>query len=451
MKILLSAFACGPGQGSEPGIGWNWALEAARQGHDVTVITQTELQEDIEAAIAAGQVPSNVTFDFYIPRWLEILRDRGTATPLGSLTWHIVHLLWQFTLLGHVRRRHLAHNYDVAHHITLGGIRHPTLLQRLPLPLVVGPLGGGERAPYSLRKSFPWSGWIKDLIRDLHTSLLRIDPITRSACRDALVVYAKTQHSKEALPSPDDKQVRVKFEIGSYARPLEVAPDTNMSGPLRVFYAGQFLYWKGMHLGLRSVAEACRKGSDIRLTMAGSGPQEAEWQAIAKDLGIDDRINWVGRLPHDEMAPTYQAHDLFLFPSLHDSSGNVVLEAITNALPVICLDLGGPAEIISESCGRVVPADGLSEAECVTGLADALQAFDRDRGAITPLRQGALTRAGDFQWSKVVGNLYQDVEALLSALPARTNATPDQSKITLAKVGLSRKNVGAQHNSSGSR
>ena len=48
MKILMSAFTCGPAQGSEAGVGWHWAVEAAKRGHDVTVITQTHSQGQIE-------------------------------------------------------------------------------------------------------------------------------------------------------------------------------------------------------------------------------------------------------------------------------------------------------------------------------------------------------------------------------------------------------------------
>ena len=45
-------------------------------------------------------------------------------------------------------------------------------------------------------------------------------------------------------------------------------------------------------------------------------------------------------------AELYRRHHALLYPSLHDSSGNVVLEALFHGLPVVCLDLGGPAEIV---------------------------------------------------------------------------------------------------------
>lgn len=413
MKILMSAFSCGPNQGSEPGIGWSWALEAARQGHAVTVITQNEHLADIDVAICDDSIPKNLKFDFFMPRWLEGLRYFGSASQQRGITWHIKHLLWQVMLLRHVRRNYLDDGYDFVHHITPGSIRHPTLLHRLPIPVVVGPLGGGERAPMRLRRGFHWRGWLKDLMRDAHTSLLQIDPIMHGVCRDALVTYAKTRHSKYALPTKHTDRISVAFEIGSDAKNYDAVPATNMNGPLRIFYAGSFLYWKGMHLGFRAIAEACEKGADIHLTMAGSGPEENYWRQMTEDLDIADRVTWLGRLPYHDMEFAYQVHDLFLFPSLRDSSSNVVLEALTNALPVICLDLGGPAEITTANSGRIVRVAGRSEAACVTGLSDELVAFHADRALIPPLREGAVIRADDFQWNNVVSGLYADVETLL--------------------------------------
>src|SRR5262249_51653947 len=172
MKILMSAFSCGPGQGSEPGVGWNTALEAARLGHEVVVLTQTEFQQDIERELTSGKLPANLRFDVFMPVWLERIREAGVRRGLQSLTWQIVSLLWQFCALFHARRHYQQAGFDLVHHVTFAGIRHPTLLTRLGLPTVIGPLGGGDRVPMALRKSFPWRGWTKELLRGIYNIAL---------------------------------------------------------------------------------------------------------------------------------------------------------------------------------------------------------------------------------------------------------------------------------------
>lgn len=184
---------------------------------------------------------------------------------------------------------------------------------------------------------------------------------------------------------------------------------------MRLLYAGQFLYWKGMGLGLRAVAGAREAGHDVRLTMVGSGREEAGWRNLAYELGISESIEWVGWVNHDDMSRVYREHDAFIFPSLHDSSGNVVLEALSQGLPVICLGLGGPAEIANNECGRVVDVSGKGEGDCIAGLARAIAELAISPETIARLSAGALKRAEDFLWPTVVANFYAEVEEQLAA------------------------------------
>jgi glycosyltransferase involved in cell wall biosynthesis len=408
MKVLLSAFSCAPNQGSEPGLGWSWAVEVARLGHDVLVLTSSERRDAIEAELAGGRLPPTLRFEYFMPAWLARLQRKGLALGYESLTWHTVHLLWQLLVYGHVRR--LAdQNFDLVHHITFSGIRHPTLLGRLGIPLVLGPLGGGERAPLALRRSLSWRGWLLEAVRDVHTFLIRFDPITRRACKDARVIYVKTEQSRAALPRRFRDKAVVQMEIGTKDMAMPARPTCEPDAPLRLLYAGRFLYWKGMHFGLRALAELRARGVDARLTMLGGGPDEQAWRKLAEELGLGAAVRWVARIEHSRMAEMYGSHDAVLFPSLHDSSGNVVLEALFHGLPVVCLDLGGPAVIATESCGRIVATAGRTEAEVVRGLADALEELARSEPLLEELSRGAQARAETFRWPILVRRVYDDI------------------------------------------
>jgi glycosyltransferase involved in cell wall biosynthesis len=279
---------------------------------------------------------------------------------------------------------------------------------------VLGPLGGGERAPLALRRGLPWRGWLKDLVRDLHTWLIRFDPITRRACAQALVVYVKTRESRAALPARFHPKIAIEMEIGIPPGTPPERPERAAGTPLRLLYAGRFLYWKGMHLGLRALAAARARGAEAELTMLGRGPDEASWRALARDLGLDPTLTWLSWVPHARMAELYHRHDALLFPSLHDSSGNAVLESLAQGLPVICLDLGGPGTIVDPTCGRVVATAGRSEAQCVAGLADAIVELSRSPALGRALGAGARARAAEFYWPKPVVRLYDDVARRLA-------------------------------------
>jgi glycosyltransferase involved in cell wall biosynthesis len=415
MRILLSAFSCAPNQGSEPGLGWNWAVEIARLGHDVVVLTQTEARGRIEAELASGRLPRGLSFEFFMPGWLERFRLKGLELGQQSLTWHLTHLMWQFAAYRHVRRHLLDRRFDLVHHITFAGIRHPTLLGRLPIPLVLGPLGGGERAPWALRRGLGFKGWLLDAIRDVHTFLIRFDPITRRACDDALVIYVKTEQSRAALPRRHRRRAVVQQEIGTGSQENRPKPPRMPGAPLQLLFAGRLLYWKGMHLGLKALADLRGRGVDARLTMLGSGPDEENWRRLAAQLGLDHAVRWLPRIEHHRMADMYRSHDAVLFPSLHDSGGTVVLEALVHGLPVVCLDLGGPAVTVTESCGRIVATAGRSEAEVVRGLADALEELARSESLLDDLSRGAQARAQTFHWPVLVRRVYDEIARRLTA------------------------------------
>jgi glycosyltransferase involved in cell wall biosynthesis len=422
MRILLSAFSCGPHRGSEEGVGWNWAVEAARLGHEVIALTQTELQGEIEGEVASGRLPPTLRFEFFMPPWLDWLQRKGVALGFEQLTWHLVHLVWQVLAYRHTRRHLATWQVDVVHHITFSGIRHPTLMGRLPVPLVLGPLGGGERAPFALRRGLGWRGWLTELVRDVHTALIRFDPITRRACADALVVYVKTEQSRQALPGQWRDKTELHLEIGTREAAARPPAGRATGAPLRLLFAGRFLYWKGMHLGLRGLAELLGRGVEARLTMLGAGPDERAWRQLADELGIGRAIEWLPWIEHGKIGELYRRHDALLFPSLHDSSGNVVLEALVHGLPVVCLDIGGPAELVDARCGRVVATAERSEAQCARGLADALEELARSDDLLRQLSDGARARARTLRWPELVGSLYDDVSCRLQR---RSTRAPD--------------------------
>ena len=137
MKILLSAYACEPLKGSEPGVGWHWALELVRQGHEVTVITRANNRDVIDSALKS-HVPEKPHFFYYdLPRWIMWWK-RGTR---GA---RLYYQLWQIGVYLKIRRTYDTDSFDVVHHLTFGGIRQASFLGHLGIPFIIGPLGGGE-------------------------------------------------------------------------------------------------------------------------------------------------------------------------------------------------------------------------------------------------------------------------------------------------------------------
>ena len=139
MKLLISAYACEPGRGSEAGVGWNCVLQAARF-HEVWVLTRKNNREPIENALQTDPL-ENVRFVYFdLPRWSRFWKRRTRGLQL-------YYYLWQIGAYFVARKLHRRVGFDLTHHVTFVNYWLPSLLPLLPVPFLWGPVGGGESAP----------------------------------------------------------------------------------------------------------------------------------------------------------------------------------------------------------------------------------------------------------------------------------------------------------------
>ncbi|MFA5240825.1 MAG: glycosyltransferase [Sulfuricella sp.] len=393
MKILVSAFACAPNAGSEGGVGWRWAEEWARE-HEVVVITDTTRRAAIEAHLLNHPL-NNPRFVYFRPWWLRWM-------PLNSLTAQVLYQLWQIALLPYVRQLHGVEPFDLAHHVSYGVFRQPSLIGHAGIPLVFGPVGGGEDAPWRLKQSMSLAERVREFLRSLLNRFARIDPLLRWGLKGCVLILAKTGDTARALPAGFESRTVVALEIGTLPRDGMAPRQAPAGRPLRLLFAGRLLGWKGIHLGLASIARARAAGVNVEFHVVGGGPSEGHLRRQAERLGIGEVVKWFPSIPQSEFIAKYREVDAVLFPSLHDSSGNVVMEALSFALPVICLDLGGPAEIVADESGCVVRTAGLDEAGVIAHMASAIERLARDAGEYERLSAGALARAEELAWDKQV-------------------------------------------------
>lgn len=366
MRVLLSAYACEPNKGSEPGIGWAWANALADHGVDVWVLTRANNRPAIERALL-GKTGKRPTFIYYdLPRWVRWFKK-------GSRGVRSYYYLWQIGAASAAKKAHENYKFDLVHHLTFGVVRLPSLMPRLGIPFVFGPLGGGESAPWKLRwTAYGWRGVVADLLRDVGNWLVWVDPFMHYAFSKAHVIYVKTPESLRTLPKPYRQKAKVRLELLAEKDTLVgCQPSVSQAQDrLRILYVGRLIYWKGAQLVLRAFANLTAERPEATLTIVGEGKEKPRLVALAAKLGIESQIYWHAPVPRKEVWSLYSSHDLFLYPSLHDSSGNVVLEAILSGLPVVCLQLGGPSEIVSATAGVLV-APGTAES-CTRDLSQRL-------------------------------------------------------------------------------
>ena len=400
MKILLSAYACEPNKGSEPGVGWNWALELTKLDHDVWVLTRKNNQHNIENELLKYPQKSNLHFIYYdLPPYLRRLKKGGYGI-------HLYYLLWQWIAFKKAKKIHSKLKFDVVHHVTFASVRQPSFMGNLGIPFIFGPVGGGESAPWHLRIHYGFKGFLLDTVRDIANLLVKIDPFMRQTFHQAKEIYVTSEQTKKIIPSQYHLKTKVQLAVALDTFSVKNSVMELSNHGYRILFIGRLLYWKGMGLGLRAFAKLKERIPEATLTIVGMGPEKRRWQKLAEKLKIQDRICWIHRANKTELSNIYNDHDILLFPSLHDSGGMVVLEALAHGLPVVCLDLGGPGAIISRGGGiNIKTSESMNPNVIIEKIYESLIHLHNKPNHYTELSQKALITATNHNWKNLISKV----------------------------------------------
>jgi glycosyltransferase involved in cell wall biosynthesis len=161
--------------------------------------------------------------------------------------------------------------------------------------------------------------------------------------------------------------------------------------PFEVIYAGKLLGLKGVALGIRGFALFAERHSDVRFSLVGDGPERPHLETLIRELGVGKCVHLQKWRPRSELLALMRASDVFLFPSLRDGGGAVVVEAMAAGKPVICMDLAGPGLHVTENCGIKISPQTPDQA--IKRIADALERLYGDQELLTRMGKAARCRA----------------------------------------------------------
>lgn len=152
--------------------------------------------------------------------------------------------------------------------------------------------------------------------------------------------------------------------------PAPWPPAPSAIAPLQILFVGRLQPFKALSLLLDALAIVTNE-FPVRLTVIGDGPMKAAWQAQAERLALGGIIEFQGARELTEVASAMRAAHILCLPSVRESGGSVLLEAMAAARPVIAIAFGGPADIVDDAVGRAVPPAGVEAAGA--GIAEALR------------------------------------------------------------------------------
>jgi len=402
MKLLIVGHSCAPGLGSEPGFTWNWACEMSKS-HEVWVIAHPEYRHLVDGFVASH--PSYpVHFVWVVPKsWLDYWTP-GANQERGI---RLHYWLWMKAAYSEAEILYEKVHFDLVHHVSLSTMAVPPPFWRIPVPAVWGPVGGGQLFPPAFVR-YLHDKRAKELLRSLNILSLPFLPALRRCVRSARLVLATNFETKRLLERAGAKTVKMFLDCGVDGDIRSIARQVRRE-QLTLLWAGRIEPQKGLSIAVHALA-AC-KNPRIRLLVAGIGTEQRRMKGLVRELGVTDQVEFLGRVAHERIKLLFQNSDAFVFTSLRDSFGSVVLEALAHGLPVVALDHQGVAAFVPDDAAMKIPVRSPNQA--IEQLAHALNTLESSSELLSRMSTGALSFAKAQTWtrrSEVMNELY--VEAM---------------------------------------
>jgi glycosyltransferase involved in cell wall biosynthesis len=410
-RILVSAYACEPGRGSEGEIGWSIVHELAKT-NQVWVITRANNNHVHETAFAQSGKPDTLNFIYYdTPKWARWYKK-------GKRFFLIYYYLWQIGSVFAGRRLVKKEQIDLVHHLTGGMDWMPSGLALLGLPFVWGPVGS-EEIPRAILRTLPFKKQLKEIFRKTVQFYGRyIDPFVFLTGRRAHIILS---HTPESLPGRYRHKIVPYLQTGIHptGRFVRMRESFERGKALTVIYAGELIHWKGSAYAVDAFLAFARDKRDVRLLMIGDGPLRAELQQKAAQSGLAGQIEFRGKVPMAELIDTLRRGDVFLYPSYHHGLATVVLQAMLTGLPVICLQGDAIGRAVASEYGAAVPLN--NDGTFIQGLCDALLRLYGDeelRATLGKRAQEVAIRSYSYHG---IGAGYEEIYRKLVAVSHRGN------------------------------
>jgi glycosyltransferase involved in cell wall biosynthesis len=333
MRVLLSAFACSPEQGSEPRVGFQAMLAAARH-HDVWVLTQPHMAVAVERFLQDHPLQQRVHLEAVGPP----ASPPGGLRALTKIHWR--HDQWQRNAAARSRELDRHVNFDVVHHVTLAAFWLRVGVSVLDKPLVWGPVGGGVGVPWRLATELGWKGIAESGLRMMVRPIAGRIVGSRIADR-AAVTFAQNQATARRIRSGTE----VTVLPNAVALGIEAMPQPR-SRTKEIAFVGRLAPWKACRLAVRTMRHVDHQ--EAVLHIYGTGQERQSISEAARRWGIAHRISFEGELARDQVLERVAHAGVLLHPALHEEGSLAVGEALMMGTPVVCLDHGGPVELVRE-------------------------------------------------------------------------------------------------------
>lgn len=374
---------------------WNWVSNLAKFC-ELFIITEGEFRDKIEEAVPTLEQVKNMHF-YYNPVSDEI---RKMCWNQGDWRFYKYYREWQWKTYLMAKDICSKEKIDVLHQLNMIGFREPGYLWKLSqengVPFVWGPIGGLKQFPTAYLKGAGLKMKLFNRLKNfLNVWQLKHDKRVNEAFKTAKVLVSSIPDSYRAIKKYKGLVSVVIPETGCFLSE-NIPTDRFDEKEFHVMWVGKFDFRKQLPLALRAVAIAGNPNIVLDVYGSGSDEQVGSAKRLVDVMGINGRVIWHGNQPNDVVMNAMRKAQLFFFTSVSEDTSTVVLEAVSNRLPVLCFDACGMAAVIDDKVGRKV---ALSEPiMSAHEYARLLNELEHDRTLLKQMSVNCKERQKELSW-----------------------------------------------------
>lgn len=392
LSILISAYACSPNMGSEPGMAWNWCVNLAKYC-ELYIITEGEFRDNIENVIPT--LPQGKNMHFYYNPVSD--RIRKMCWNQGDWRFYYYYKKWQRSAYTIVKDILNSYHIDVIHQLNMIGFREPGYLWKIDkIPFIWGPVDAKDKYPIAYLKGLKFRQKVFVRLKNSITVMqLKHSKRVKISADKAMAVLAASSDAQCCFKKYMNIDTILINETG--CNQIDFIEGKANHHCFDLLWVGKMDIRKQLSLAINTIKEL--NNDQIRLHIIGGGEQK-QYKELSEKLDVKDQCVWHGSLPHDEVMKIMTKSDLLFFTSVAEGTPHVVLEAISNGLPVVCFDTCGQGDVVNDKVGVKIPlTDPIQSA---TDFAKAINRLYENREELMIMSENCFARANELSWDNKI-------------------------------------------------
>ena len=384
----------------------------------IYTILITHLRNRVELELAFPQSNDAIFFieDTLAHRALFALSRRLPRRIADTTTLLLSTLITQYVSRRLLVRLVEEHRLGIVHQPTPVSPRSPSLLSKLGVPLIIGPMNGGMEYPPAMRSGesaltsvFVWGS----------RKLSGLVHLLASGKRKAELLLVANTRTQASLPF-NARNVFVLPENGVVEEEwLSLSQGPGVAE--RFVFVGRLVDWKRLDIVIKALA----KLPEAHLDVIGDGSDRGKWEQLSVRLRVQDRVHFLGSRTQGQCAELLRKSTALVLPSIYECGGAVVLEAMACGVPVIATAWGGPEEYVTSDTGILILPVG--EEQMVEDFSHAMQKLSSDRTLCQVMGKNGRDRIlKHYTWSTKVDtliSLYQELIDEASAVSMKIESS----------------------------